>query len=794
METKQNTRRELYQKFQEAFPIEFLKEMPLERYTNLNRDDSFCYWVESKTVSLGSFWGGSSYKFGIYKYNQRPNEHDPRVKSDDAYAWYSKYNKGTASEAYELVRNTIVEIAQHARKKEFDAIDKITALGDAFKWKIAFLYSEESLIPIYKKEMLNIVAASFGMDDANKKSVVEIQSFLMEQKGDGDLYEFYDKLLAVYDAAVGEETKKLGEEKPVEVKYWMYSPGEGACKWELCQKDGIMCIGWSEIGDLMQYNNAEEIKEALKGTFGSDESYKNSGLAVWEFSHVMKPGDIVYVKLGRKKIMGRGVVTSDYIFDEEYEEFGNVRKVDWTNVGLWDAPHDSAMKTLTDITKYPKYVEELEAIFNNKEIDVKRYWWLVAKPKIWSMQSMAVGETIEYSLYSDLGKQRRVFQNFLDAKVGDAVIGYEATPTKKIVALLEVAKASDGKSIWLRKVESLASPISYGAIKDMPELAEMQFLNNPQGSFFRLTADEYEALLDVVREDNPVREVKESAPYGKAGFMSEVFMSSENYDKLKNLLLAKKNIILQGAPGVGKTFSAKRLAYSILGKKDESKIELVQFHQNYSYEDFVMGYKPKEEGGFELKRGVFYNFCMKAASDPKNCYFFIIDEINRGNLSKIFGELLMLIESDYRNTSIKLAYSDEPFAVPENMYVIGMMNTADRSLAMIDYALRRRFSFYDMKPGFETEGFRAYRESLQSEKFNKVIDGIVELNKTIEGDDSLGAGFCIGHSYFCNQKQMDEAWLSNVIEFDIIPMLREYWFDNDKKYKEEAGKLIDLLR
>lgn len=211
-------------------------------------------------------------------------------------------------------------------------------------------------------------------------------------------------------------------------------------------------------------------------------------------------------------------------------------------------------------------------------------------------------------------------------------------------------------------------------------------------------------------------------PYGKREFLNEVFMSETSYEELRNLLEYKKNIILHGAPGVGKTFCARRLAYSIMGEKDVDRVEMVQFHQNYSYEDFVMGYKPNDSG-FVLKEGVFYNFCKKAESDARRPYFFIIDEINRGNLSKIFGELLMLIEKDYRGYVIKLAYNDKLFSVPSNLYIIGMMNTADRSLAMIDYALRRRFSFFPMAPAFDSEGFKKYQQDMNDETFNKVIKG-----------------------------------------------------------------------
>ena len=222
------------------------------------------------------------------------------------------------------------------------------------------------------------------------------------------------------------------------------------------------------------------------------------------------------------------------------------------------------------------------------------------------------------------------------------------------------------------------------------------------------------------------------------------------YDSLVSLIKNKKNVVLPGPPGVGTTFMSKRLAYSLMGQNDTSRIEFVQFHQNYSYEDFVLGYKPNETG-FYLKKGVFYLFCKKAEKDKDRDYFFIIDEINRGNMSKIFGELLMLIERDYRGEEISLAYGekDEKFSVPKNLYIIGLMNTADRSLAIIDYALRRRFSFVCMKPGFDTKGFTDYLNNLNNAKMNNLIKEIKNLNKAIEDDGSLGKGFVIGHSYFC---------------------------------------------
>lgn len=300
-------------------------------------------------------------------------------------------------------------------------------------------------------------------------------------------------------------------------------------------------------------------------------------------------------------------------------------------------------------------------------------------------------------------------------------------------------------------------------------------------------------LSKVNLYQNSLLSVNGNGRYKKDDFLKEVYMTEAKYDRLAAVLKKKKNIILQGAPGVGKTFAAKRLAYSMMGEVDDSRIEYIQFHQNYSYEDFMMGYKPVDDG-FELKYGIFYRFCQKAENHLDKDYFFIIDEINRGNMSKIFGELLMLIEPDYRGNKITLAYNGLSFSVPKNLHIIGMMNTADRSLAMIDYALRRRFSFFDMEPGFDSEGFIHYQNGFSNDTFNSLVERMKELNREIMNDKSLGKGFCIGHSYFCNMDDCSEEWLKDIVDFDILPMLSEYWFDDSTKLQHWENRLRGVFQ
>ncbi len=305
--------------------------------------------------------------------------------------------------------------------------------------------------------------------------------------------------------------------------------------------------------------------------------------------------------------------------------------------------------------------------------------------------------------------------------------------------------------------------------------------------------------IDEVYNIDELHELEENKVYDdytKENLLLESFIDTEEYDTIKNLIIRKKNIILKGVAGVGKTYIAKRLAYSLIGKKDTSKIKMIQFHQSYSYEDFIMGYRPCETG-FELKTGPFYDFSKLASENPDEKYFFIIDEINRGNMSKIFGELMMLIESDKRGEELTLTYDDKPFSVPENLYIIGMMNTADRSLTMIDYALRRRFSFFELQPAFRKDKFKKelLERGVNEHMINKINSKISDINDEIVKDVNLGKGFRIGHSYFCDydneiRKGDVKKWYEEIIKYEIKPLLEEYWFDDESKALESIKELL----
>ena len=277
--------------------------------------------------------------------------------------------------------------------------------------------------------------------------------------------------------------------------------------------------------------------------------------------------------------------------------------------------------------------------------------------------------------------------------------------------------------------------------------------------------------------------------------LKDVFIEKSEFENIIDILKLKKNIILQGSAGVGKTYIAKKIAQGLKEEYGDNNIEVVQFHQSYSYEDFIQGYRPNKEL-FELKNGIFYQICEKAKSDSSTPFFLVIDEINRGNLSKIFGELMMLIEPDKRGekNKIKLTYSEnnKHFYVPDNLYIIGTMNTADRSLTIVDYALRRRFAFIDMKPKFNSQFEKfSIKNGLSQDNINVITQKMNSLNSIIRKDDSLGEGFEIGHSYFCSYSTGNQKrWLDNVFKYEIIPLIKEYWFDNPEKIAQYSDEIL----
>ena len=381
----------------------------------------------------------------------------------------------------------------------------------------------------------------------------------------------------------------------------------------------------------------------------------------------------MYAKVGLSRIVGRGVVTSDYEFDPKKEPYAHRRRIDWTWTGDFDAGAQLVVKTLTDVTDYPDLVARLA----------------------------------------------------------------------------------------------------------------------------RKTAAAEKGSASEVDHDDEEEEQEEGAVYGVDEARADLFMSRGELEKILGRLRSRKNLILQGPPGVGKTFVALRLAYLAIGRKAPGHVTTVQFHPSYAYEDFVQGYRPAESGAFARSDGPFLRICQRALQDPAEPYVLVIDEINRAHLGKVFGELIMLIEADKRSPeyAVTLAYArpeEKPFHIPPNLLVIATMNTADRSLAMVDYAMRRRFGFYELHPAFADQSFEDFLRSrgVSATLLKAIRERVAKVNQMIHDDPVLGSGYAIGHSFFCDVPSTPtDDWLSEIIERDLEPLLREYWIDRPEVVERALGHL-----
>jgi MoxR-like ATPase len=506
-----------------------------------------------------------------------------------------------------------------------------------------------------------------------ESSTIFSKSYLAASLPDDDeLESVINKLVDTYSHFVGEKIKNSESvdtsSKPLG-RVWALAAGKNGQQWSDFLETGEVAIGWDELGDLSKYQSLEETFRAL--TNAEDHRPSNDALCCYQFAHEISIGDLIVAKAGRKKILGMGRVTSDYIWNSSLDSFKNRRKVDWLRTEETEFPGTgTTIKTLTEITSYPTFI----------------------------------------SLVRDyLGFDENAAEEDFDGAVT-----HEAYTPHSII--------NDG-----------------------------------------------------------------------------CFLDETTIMAMLGRLRVKKNIILQGPPGTGKTWLAKRLAYALVGHRNPERVKVVQFHANISYEDFIRGYRPTSDGKLSLVDGTF----IEAIEDARNSsqpLVVVIEEVNRGNPAQIFGEMLTLLEADKRNSreALELTYKrkvGERVFIPPNLYVIGTMNIADRSLALVDLALRRRFAFIELAPTLNA-AWRAWlqeRCGFPADLIAKIEAKITALNDQIGSDQRLGQQFRIGHSYVTPPEEADindpTQWFSQVISTEIAPLLHEYWFDDP----EQADRAIKEL-
>ncbi|WP_432671154.1 AAA family ATPase [Flavobacterium sp. SM2513] len=844
------------QDFLAEWPLSRIHKMTLEEYTNLDKT-SFCYWLEAKTSNLGSIWGGSSYKFGIYKRRDRKTQVAAGHRiTDGEYAWFEKYG-ATRNAAFGKVKTILISIIEAVQNDELEEIDAVD-LGDAYKWKIAFLYGNWNVVNIFKNESLDEAARSLNYKEADTSYSALNRYILKHKEATLDYFEFTSELW-----------KKTFLANPT--RYWLYAPGEQARLWDEFYKDGIIGLGWDALGDLEEYKNKTEIQAKLQELEGVTTSKKNDTTANYDFYKSISIGDVIIAKKGTSELLGYGLVVSDYYYDEERNSSQKCRKVDWKRKGNWKGDFNLPIKTLTDITKYPnddanynKYYEKLMSIMEEKiqisNVKDKFVDWMVANTNGGNYFEKQFGSN-RSRFEKELSEYEAIYKTTFDGVLFD----------------LNLSNLSQEIAVLSNNIYSKAN-------------AFYEYSKNN-------ASDRPKAILG---KNNYLK------------FLNENFMGNDSTDNRLGVSLPSDyplNQILYGPPGTGKTYHTVLEAAKIVTRNESitydealkvfnenlgTQIEFITFHQNYSYEDFIQGLRPDTGNGtaltFEKKDGVFkriadramenLNLASKAPEELSNeilfykaleafkdsildtedkysindsvfifeideeafrytgtnwekhsngirmkfsdlkefyrndvktrkdikalttisglanqhatyyllvyqailkflpdhleqqvqikqkNYVIIIDEINRANISRVFGELITLIEEDKRSHGkipmrVTLP-SGDTFIVPSNLYLIGTMNTADKSIALLDIALRRRFEFVPMYPD-------ATLDTVHDKEILTDINTAILQRKSHD--------FTIGHAYFMG----DNYDRKKTLNHKVIPLLLEYFMNDEKE-------------
>lgn len=558
-------------------------------------------------------------------------------------------------------------------------------------------------------------------------------------------------------------------------KYWLYAAGEKSYKWNEFYKDGIMAIGWDYLGDLTKYGSQEDIANRIKQEENRNNEPMNDSKANWEFAKEMQIGDIVYVKKGlQDALIGRGIVKSDYIYDTSRNEYKSIRKVEWTHNGTYDVDFNALdikqwnQKTLTDISqsKYKDFCLKIEDVFMKKQPEEK-------------LNNLQVNIPLNQILYGPPGTGKTYsMRKYITDIVGQ-------NPGLK----------TDNEE---QRINDVVKDLSwYTAIA-------ISMYRNGKNNKYKVANLQYQKIIKAFALTRESKNIKATLWFQLQSHTSEISQNVNNSTKHPPFIFDKTENSEWYLTEDGIKFVEENLAEQLellAAKHSVRKVDdfykFLTFHQSYSYEEFVEGIKPSinDESetstvNYEYNKGIFKEICQQANSDPNNKYLLIIDEINRGNISKIFGELITLIEQDKRvipngerifeNTETKeeqltvtLPYTKSKFGVPNNLYILGTMNTSDRSIASIDIALRRRFKFVEMMP--RPELVADFGCSFQSifEKLNTKIKILLDRDHQI------------GHSYFINTKyaNADISILKEIWFSEIIPLLNEYFYCDWEKLK-----------
>ena len=600
-----------------------------------------------------------------------------------------------------------------------------------------------------------------------------------------------------------------------------------------------MAISVEDI-DLQTFASRAEMHRRLVEIRGGDTNPTNDSKACWDFLHVMQPGDEVFVKQGRRRLLGYGRVTGGYRFVDQ-DRYCHERDVEWLPIAEAQMPEGAdplVLKTLTNVTPYEDLVAMLRSVAglpaeapSTLRPAAPRTFLFTWNPERWDWPELedwaaklSRGEAVPENKWST-GPRR-------DLKVGDRffVLRQGSAPRGLIGSGRVLGPAVEQPHWDGARAEagdtSLSAPIAFEALVPRDQLLTVEALKaagleavrwNPQSSgtqippqFVAQVEAAWQAHLEG-RTTSATGAVRAVEPYGLDDLEAEgCFVPRARIEGIVERLRPKKNLILQGPPGTGKTWLAKRLGDLLVGHRHSGRVRVVQFHPNVSYEDFVRGYRPGSDGKLRIVDGLFMEAVKAAKARPELPMVVVIEEINRGNPAQVFGELLTLLESSKRNpeSAIELTYAgpDEgqgelrhAVHLPDNLYVIGTMNTADRSIAMVDIAFRRRFTFENLRPALD-EAWLAFveRHGVPRALANQVRNAVESLNDAIRTAKTLGPDYCLGHSFFTPHDRLEDgaaqAWFDGVVEAEVSPLIYEYWFDDHPGAARALAVLREALR
>lgn len=833
--------------FIDKFPLAKLKDLSIDQFVQGTDDNSFCYWLEFKKIGFG-IGGGNASKFGIYK-----TKNKEEIVYATGYGKNKIYLDDQAAKDYfsDLLRN-ILKALDYTKSNKIDLIRELEIpMWNMILQKILAIYFPDKFLTIGSSTVLIKCAKELDIQNIELSSDNSILINYECKKAISKNPEFskwsYEKIgTFIWETFDGEDEKRKRKESK---QYWLYAPGENAYLWDEFYQDGIIGLGWDEIGDLSQYKSRGEIKKALVDAYSGIGSKKNDVSANDDFLNKIKIGDVIIAKKGRGELLGYGVVTSDYIFDKNRKNYQKTRQIDWKIKGNWNVDFSLVLKTLTDITKYSSEDTEYDTYYEKL------------------LGIMGVGQTQK--------DNRESFTIWLTKKYGE-----DSGTTSSYIKAIDILSQILSKEIYRTTDDGYLDSLYKDLIKEQ---------RNPEGKYYHSDAPSYgsngfySASIKSYREflktnqtnqthyNNQMEFPLNTILYGPPGTgkthilknqYMDMFTTSESsitrQDFLKDIIqnCSWWQVIALAVLELGKTKVAdifnheyvqvkaqlsnsttvtptiwgqlqshtvedcehvkvsRRMPPMIFNKTEKSEWEILQneveeqspellelkskienfesvpnkrieryefltFHQSYSYEDFIEGIKPElaeSDVSYKIEEGVFQKMCNRARNDSSNNYAIFIDEINRGNISSIFGELITLIEDDKREgkpNEIKatLPYSKKHFSVPNNLYIIGTMNTADRSVEALDTALRRRFSFVEMNPE---------PKKLSAEEFKCIGIDLEALLNAINAriEKLLDKDYCIGHSYFMTIKNRQSPLeeIKTIFQNKILPLLQEYFY------------------